>query len=128
VRGLDFYRLDVNWIVFITEGKAGWPDVREIESICRGRKIPFSLIYWASDYPLHKSKSLADNDTWYTSIMAQGYDYSAVGGRPDQYVVESWIGAPTVALPESEPGSFWGSVLRFARKFVRTSDAAEQDR
>jgi hypothetical protein len=119
IPGLDFYRLDVNWVVFTTEGKAGWPNVRMIQSMCQDRRIPFSLIYWASDYPLHKSHGIADNETWYTSIMAQGYNYAAVGGLPDQYVIQSWIKAPTAALPDDDPSTFTGSVLRFAHKFVK---------
>ncbi len=116
---LDFYRLDVNWVVFITEETVGWVDVENLERICHEKKTPFSLIYWASDYALHRSHGLADNETWYTSIMAQGYDYAAVDGKPDQYVVESWIGAPSAALPDSDRSSFAGSVLQFARKFTR---------
>jgi hypothetical protein len=119
ILGLDFYRLDVNWVVFATEAKAGWPDVQQIERICHNTKIPFSLIYWASGYPLYASRGLADNDTWSTLLMAQGYDYAAAGGKPDQYIVESWIGQPTKALPENDPSSFAGSVLQFARKFVK---------
>lgn len=119
IRGLDFCRLDVNWVVFVTEDKGNWRGVKQIEDGCHDRKISFSLIYWASDYPPLKARGFADNETWYTSIMAQGYSYAAVGGKPDQYVVESWIGAPTVALPEEDRSSFAGSVLQFARRFVK---------
>lgn len=51
VRGLDFYRLDVDWVNFTVRNKGSWREVRELEEFCRGRKLPFSLIYWASGYP-----------------------------------------------------------------------------
>ncbi|MFC1596383.1 hypothetical protein ACFL5Q_00355 [Planctomycetota bacterium] len=62
---------------------------------------------------------LADDSTWYVSIMQQAYDYAMVRGRPDQYVIESWIEAPSRSTPESEPWTFTRSVLDFTRKFAR---------
>lgn len=41
-----------------------------------------------------------------------------VDGAPDQYVIESWVGAPKRCLPETEPFSFTRSVLDFTRKFA----------
>ena len=119
VRGIDFYRLDVDWLRFNVQQKGSWREVRQLELWCRQRKLPFSLIYWASGYPAMKSRGLADDSTWYTAIMQQGYDYAAVEGRPDQYVIESWIKAPAECLPETAQWTFTRSVLDFARKFVR---------
>lgn len=48
-------------------------------------------------------------------------DYALVRGRPDQYVIESWIKAPSKSTPESEPWTFTRSVLDFTRKFVKQS-------
>jgi hypothetical protein len=35
VRGLDFYRLDVDWISYTAQGKGSWKEVRELERFCR---------------------------------------------------------------------------------------------
>jgi len=119
VRGLDFYRLDVNWSNFVAFNRGSWLEVKKLEQYCRSRKLPFSLIYWASDYPVMKRKGLADDSTWYVSIMRQGYDYAMVQGAPDQYVIESWIETPSHSLPETGEWTFTRSVRDFARKFVK---------
>lgn len=119
IKGLDFYRLDVDWVRFTVTNKGSWKEVKQIEQICRQRQIPFSLIYWASGFPSLQKKGVADDSTWYVSIMQQGYDYLRIGGAPDQYVIESWIGAPSQPLPETGDWTFMRSVRDFARKFVK---------
>ena len=119
VRGLDFYRLDVNWVVYNVQGQGSWREVKKLEEFCRSRKLPFSLIYWASGYPVLQRRGLAADDTWYVSIMQQGYDYAMVGGTPDQYVIESWVGAPSRVIPETGDFTFTRSVRDFVRKFVK---------
>lgn len=119
VRGLDFYRLDVNWAEMVVFNRGSWREVRKLELWCRERKIPFSLIYWASDYPAMKRRGMGDDSTWYVSILRQGYDYAMVDGAPDQYVIESWIGLPKQALPDTTGYTFTQSVRDFSRRFVR---------
>lgn len=119
VRGLDFYRLDVDWIRFNVQQKGSWRDLKRLEHFCRGRKLPFALIYWSSGYPAMQHRGLADDSTWYTSIMQQGYDYVTVDGRPDHYVIESWVGAPSKMVPDSGDWTFTRSVRDFTRKFVK---------
>jgi len=118
VRGLDFYRLDVNWAEFVVFNRGGWPEVKKLEQYCRRRKLPFSLIYWASGYPGLARRGLADDSTWYVSVMQQGYDYALVQGAPDHYVVQSWLEAPSRSAPETAPFTFTRSVLDFARRFA----------
>jgi len=120
VRGLDFYRLDVNWAEFIVFDRGTWPEVRKLERACRQKKIPFSLIYWASGYPGLEKRGLADDATWYTMMMQQGYDYAFVDGRPDQIVLQSWLtDAPQRCVPEDEEFTFTRSVRDFVRRFVK---------
>lgn len=121
VRGLDFYRLDVDWLRFNVRGDGSWKEVHQLELWCRQRKLPFSLIYWASGYPSMLRRGLADDSTWYVSTMQQGYDYVAVEGRPDQYVIESWVGAPSRTVPETGDWTFTRSVRDFAKKFAKPS-------
>jgi hypothetical protein len=118
VRGLDSYRLDVNWAEFVVFNHGSWPEVRKLEQYCRARKIPFSLIYWASGYPGLARRGLGDDSTWYVSVMQQGYDYAMAQGRPDEYVIESWVGAPSRSVPESDEFTFTRSVRDFVKKFV----------
>jgi hypothetical protein len=119
VRGLDFYRLDVNWAEFTVFDRGNWPEVRKIERACRQGKIKFSLIYWASGYPGLEKRGLADDSTWYVSTMQQGYDYAMVGGWPDQVVVQSWLDdAPRNTLPETDEFTFTRSVRDFVHRFV----------
>jgi len=119
VRGLDFYRLDVNWAEFVVFDRGTWPEVKKLERYCRGRKLPFSLIYWASGYPAMQKRGLADDSTWYVAVMQQGYDYLLAQGAPDQYVIESWVSGPEHTLPETGEFTFTRSVLDFVRKFVK---------
>ena len=119
VRGLDFYRLDVDWTVFMIRHQGSWQEVKVLENYCHRRKLPFSLIYWCADYPWLQRLKLAGDSTWYTGMMSQGYNYAAIGGRPDQYVIESWVSAPQKCLPDTDAFTFTGSVKDFVRKFVR---------
>jgi hypothetical protein len=121
VRGLDFFRLDVNWVEFTVFNNGSWQEVKKLEHFCRQRGIPFSLIYWASDYPEMNRLKMADDATWYVSLLRQGYDYAIVGGAPDQFVIESWIEAPAHTLPETGDFTFTRSVRDFTRRFVKRS-------
>jgi hypothetical protein len=122
VRGLDFFRLDVDWVTFTVRNQGSWKDVKKLEQFCRSHKIVFSLIYWASDYPALERRRLADDSTWYVSIMQQGYDYALVDGSPDQFVVQSWLNAPSRLLPETDEFTFTRSVLDFSRKFAKRAE------
>ena len=119
VRGIDFYRLDVDWIAFTAAHVGSWAEVKRLEEACHNQGLPFSLIYWASDYPAKKAAGTARDADWYDGVMAEGRAYAAVGGRPDQPVIESWVGAPSHAVPDSAPWTFTRSVRDFAIAFPR---------
>jgi len=120
VRGIDFFRLDVNWTNLVAANCPGsWPEVKALENFCRSRGIPFSMVYWAADYQNHQAQGLSDDSTWYVGLMRTGYDYALVGGKPDQVVVQSWVGAPTHSTPETDPWTFTRSALDFYKKFAK---------
>ena len=119
IAGLDFFRLDVDWVNFTMHNRGSWREVKKLEEFCRARKVPFSLIYWAADYPALKRLNLADDATWYISIMRQGNDYALVGGAPDEYVIESWVGAPSRSVPETGGWTFTHSVRDFCKRFLK---------
>jgi hypothetical protein len=52
--------------------------------------------------------------------MTVGSGYAATDAAPDQYVIESWIGA----LPDSSNPTFTRSVRDFAAKFARQEGAS----
>ena len=111
VRGMDFFRLDVDWMHFVHDtGKGNWQGVKQIENHCRSKNIPFSFVYWAANYPSLDSRGLASDRVWYVGAMQMYFDYLAVNGNPDQVVVQSWVNGPNTILPESEPFSFVRSV------------------
>ena len=117
-RGMDFFRLDVDWMHFVhNTGKGCWADVKRVENHCRSKNIPFSIVYWAANYPAMLKKELADDVTWYVGVLQMGFDYASVGGKPDQIVVQSWVNGPKTILPESTPFSFTRSALDVFKRF-----------
>lgn len=116
VRGLDFYRLDVDWTHFDLTLKGSWKEVLDLEKFCRSRNLPFSNIYWAANYGLLKKFGMADDTAWYVGVLGQGYRYASVGGRPDEYVVQSWVKAPAIMTPDSKYFTFTSSVRDFIQK------------
>lgn len=118
VRGLDFYRIDPNWAAFAMGRRGSWQDLKAIHQFCGSLGIPMSLIYWASDYPVEKQRGVATDETWYRGLMTEAAGFAQTDDKPDQYVVESWVGAPLHAVPDRNPLTFTGSALAFVRRFV----------
>jgi hypothetical protein len=121
VRGLDFVRLDVDWMHFRPGdpiGQAGWAGVRQIEAECHQRGLPFSLIYWAAGFNADRRAGTATDETWETKIMYEGAQYASVGGWPDEMMIESWLPTPDQAVPETQPGTFTRSVLDFTTQYA----------
>lgn len=120
IRGLDFFRIDTDWMHFVHDtGKGSWNDLKRIENHCRAKSIPFSVIYWAANYPAMQKLALADDSTWYVGTLQMGHDYASVGGAPDQFVIESWVGAPSAILPENADWTFMRSARDFIKRFVK---------
>ena len=119
VRGLDFFRIDTDWMHFVHDTKKGsWGDMKRIEDHCRRKGIPFSVIYWAANYPAMLKQDLADDRTWYVGVLQMSYAYAAVGGKPDQIVVQSWVEGPNTILPETKPFTFTHSALDLSERFL----------
>jgi hypothetical protein len=119
-RGLDFYRMDPDWIAFVIRAKPGsWEGMSQIQKYCDSIGLPFSLIYWAANYPrdVGSHGGRKDPHFWYDGLITEGTGYSGTGIRPDQYVIESWVGGPSQALPDSSPLTFAGSALTLLRRF-----------
>ena len=128
VRGLDFYELDVNWMNFQIQHTGSWQEVKQLQTFCHSRKLPFSLIFWPGSYGWFRRLNLADDNTWYVSVMNEGYEYAALDGwsgagslqgGPDQYVIQSWEPCPSHGVPETGDFTLTRLVLDFVKKFVR---------
>ena len=112
IRGMDFFRVDTNWVHFVRDTKKGsWPELKRIEHHCRQKGIPFSLIYWGANYPELHQQNRADDVTWFVGVLQMGFDYADVGGRPDQIILQSWVDGPNTFLPETKPFSFTNTAL-----------------
>ena len=117
VRGQEFFRMDVDWNAFTSKNltwEQGWLEVKRIEDHCRSIGLPFSLVYWAADIPRAPGG-------WLNSILRMGQGYKDAGGKPDQYVIQTWLNSeniPELTLPESDPHSFTYSVLEFNKQFI----------
>jgi len=119
VRGMDFFRVDTDWMHFVQDTKRGcWRDLKRIENHCRGKGIAFSVVYWAANYPAMLKLNLADDLTWYIGVLQMGFNYAAVGGKPDQIVVQSWVEGPSTFLPETKPHTFTNSALDLTERFL----------
>jgi len=58
--------------------------------------------------------------------MRQANDCAVIGGAPDQYVIESWVGAPSNSVPETGDWTFTRSVCDFVQQFVLRAHATAQ--
>ena len=118
VRGLDFFRLDVDWVCFTVRNQGSWREVKKLEQYCRNRKLAFSLIYWASGYPDHGAARAGRRFDVVRLRDAAGVRLCGRGRVPDQYVIQSWIDAPSRSVPETDEFTFTRSVRDFSRKFA----------
>jgi len=119
VRGMDFFRIDTDWMHFVHDTKKGsWREMKRVEDYCRRKGIPFSVAYWAANYPQMRKQDLADDLTWYVGVLQMGFAYTAVGGKPDQIVVQSWVDGPNTFLPETKPFTFTNSARDLLERFL----------
>jgi hypothetical protein len=116
IKGLEFFRLDVDWDLFEQRKLGSWVEVKRIGDVCRARGIAFSMIFWAADQPRLASKNVATARSWRDGVMRQAQAYRDVGGSPDEIVIQSWLHTPEHAVPETSPETFTASVLEFIKK------------
>ncbi|MHC4799817.1 MAG: hypothetical protein ACYTF1_24545, partial [Planctomycetota bacterium] len=110
VRGMDAFLLDVDWRRFNQDGN--WSQVKNMETFCRNRGIPFSLAYWCSPH------SGSNNDYyWYSDVMQQGSAYQSVGGSPEVYDHVSWETIPS-SVPETQNYTLTNTLIDFVAQYV----------
>lgn len=111
VAGIDFFCLDADWRRFSNDGS--WRQVKELETFCKARGLPFSLIYWAAEAP----ESVRD-DLWRIQVLYQGHNYRYYDGQPDEFNLQSWLFIPSKSVPESEDFTFTNSAKVFYEQIV----------
>jgi|GEM_PF-549907 len=116
IKGLEFFRLDVDWDLMEQKTFGSWAEVNQIAAMCRAHGIAFHMIFWAANQPrLVKSDSSPMH--WRDGILHQGKAYHDAGGRPEALIIESWLHTPEHAVPETSPETFTASVLEFLKAF-----------
>jgi hypothetical protein len=115
IKGMDFFRLDVDWDLMEQKNFGSWAEVKRIEDFCRSNGIAFGLIYWPADQPRLAAAGKSTDRVWREGIMKQSQAYAAAGGSPDQLVIESWLHVPEHAVPETDRDTFTGAALELLR-------------
>ncbi|MCL2744890.1 MAG: hypothetical protein FWE67_13660 [Planctomycetaceae bacterium] len=127
VRGLDFMRLDVDWMHFVQNtGRGSWSDLRRVENHCRSKKIPFSLISWDANFDAMSRRGFNSDRMWDAGCLQMMYNYISVGGNPDQIVVQSWSDAPKTVLPDNDDFTFTRCALDIAEEFLKKEETPEK--
>ncbi len=120
VRGLDFFRLDVDWDLMEQKNFGSWEEVNQIAALCRARGITFSMIFWAANQP----RLVETNNSptlWRDGMMHQAQAYREAGGQPDEIVIQSWLHTPEHSVPETSPETFTAAALEFLREHPAAS-------
>jgi len=134
----DFFRLDVNWAIYhihYEDSLEGWREIKKVEEYCKSIGMPFSLIYWSSDIHFRPDSSHYRGSPnpkwneypggWYDGVMQQGADVAAVGIKPDQVIVETWVTdsegvwIPYETIPENKEHTFTKSALDLYNAYFR---------
>jgi hypothetical protein len=99
---LAFLHMDIDW------GRPAWPEqVLEIERFGRNFGVPVGIIY-NGNY-----QDPSDED-WLSIAGERVIDYELeAGGRPEHVLFQSWQDHPDRALPETEPYTFTGFIVRY---------------
>lgn len=99
---LAFIHLDADWV-----NRPDWPEaLADIADVAHARDVAFGPIYNGGD---------ATSDAAWTGLTMQRaarYEESA-GHQVDHVVLQSWMDHPDRVLPESDPTTFTGMILRY---------------
>ena len=137
-RPLDFFRMDVCWAAYVHNTLStgeNWLEIKKVEDHCKAMGLPFSLIYWGScvgDFYIPDTRDPRDAETlnvmWNEQVLDQGAQYKAIGGNPDQFVVQCWdvIGdgdkktlVPPATFPIAKANSYMGTAWEFYNRYVK---------
>jgi len=111
---LDFFHADSPFGYNERLGdRKGWEKLRAIEDLVRARGGRFGLIY-------NSNVGGGSSDrTFYIETMRGIERFEAAGGRPDDYILQSWYSHPKETLPENKTYTFCYLVNRFVDRLDR---------
>lgn len=97
---LAFYRADYPYDYADTEALDGWGKLKALEDFVRGLGLRFQLIYNSA------SGGRSSDRDFFRDTVEYFVKYAAVGGAPDDIVIQSWYPQhPQKLVPEDEPFS-----------------------
>ncbi len=97
---LAFLHLDVDW------SRTGWAAIaHKVADASRARGVPIGMIY--------NGGSTTGRSAWIAQAGERVKAYEAAGDPPDHVVFQSWMVQPDRVLPDSDPTSFSGLVIRY---------------
>ena len=120
IKGLDFFRLDVDWDLMEQKTFGSWSEVNQIAAMCRARGIAFHMIFWSANQP-RLVKTDSSPMLWRDGMMHQAKAYREAGGQPDELIIESWLHTPEHAVPETSAETFTASALEFLKMYPPAS-------
>jgi hypothetical protein len=95
-----FLHLDVDW------SRAGWAAIAQrVADASRSRGVPIGMIY--------NGGSTTGRSAWIAQAGERVKAFEAAGSPPDHVVFQSWMVQPDRVLPDSDPTSFSGLVVRY---------------
>jgi hypothetical protein len=99
-----FIQLDVDW------ARPDWADLgHQIQAKAATRGIPFGVLYNGGVAP--------EAQQWIELTGERIKEFDTSGDPADHTVLQSWMPQPDHALPESDPTSFSGLVIRYVEDY-----------
>ncbi len=100
-RPLAFFQLDIDW-------KRNWQkQILPLARILRRHRIKFGVMY-------NGNPQSPSDIAWTTEAEAHFKAFESDGRKPpDQAIFQSWVSHPSLALPETKPGTFTNLILRY---------------
>ena len=120
VRGLDFYRLDVNWIEFNVQSRGSWrQEVRQVGTVLQTAEAAVQHDLLGLGLSCPRASRTGGRRHVVHRNHAAGLRLCLGRRVPDQIVVQSSINAPGRSLPETAEYTFARTVLDFTRRFAQ---------
>jgi hypothetical protein len=99
-----FLHLDMDW------GRQDWVDMaHDIQDRAQSRDVPLGMIYNGGAAPLREQ--------WIQLAGERIKAYQTAGPAADHAIFQSWMVQPDHALPETDPTTFSGLVLRYVEDY-----------
>ena len=96
---IDFFHADSPYS-YNERTPNGWDKLKALQDFARGYGLRFGVIFNSEEGGQKGDK------TFYTETLQGMNEFAAVGGAPDDVIIQSWYTYPVLALPETQPYTF----------------------